>query len=113
MVYFVILCYNLLTGFAEPSTEERNILMLHIISNEEEYYDEMPFSYSLESFVKSNSEYSWWFKECICNGDDSYTVIFNSFITPEYRNFLLSVHVTKIDSSYNFKITKEVTELSD
>ncbi len=87
--------------------------MLHIISDENEYYDEMPFSYSLESFVKSNSKYSWWFKECIINSEGSCTVMFNSFITPEYRNFLLSVHVTKTEDSYNFKITKEVTELSD
>ncbi len=87
--------------------------MRYIISDEEEYHDEMPFSYPLESFVKSNSMYSWWFKECILNGDGSYTVLFSSFITPEYRNFLLSVHVTKTESSYNFKITKEVTELSD
>ena len=27
MVYFVMLCYNLLTGFAEPSTKERRMFV--------------------------------------------------------------------------------------
>lgn len=87
--------------------------MRNIISDEEEYIEEMPFSTSLETFIKNNSKHKWWFKECILNGDGSYTIVFNSYVTPEYKNFLLSVHVTKANNSYSFEITKEVTELSD
>ena len=86
--------------------------MRRIIFDEDEFDEEFPFSYSLKRFVKENSKYSWWFKDCCLNGDGSYIVTFDSFATPEYSNFLLSVRVDKVDGSYTFKITKEITTLS-
>jgi hypothetical protein len=84
-----------------------------IIRDEEKYYDEMWFAYSLDEFIKVNSPNRWWFKDCTTNGDNAYFVTFKSYITPEYSNFELNVRVKVLpDRTYSFEIVREVTELT-
>ena len=86
--------------------------MSRIIRNKDKFYKEIPFAYSVTDFANSNSEYHWWFDKCILDGDDSYVIFFKSYMTPEYKDFLLVVRATKVGDSYDFKITKKVTTLS-
>jgi len=72
------------------------------------------FSTGLDLYVQSISgENKWWFDKCYVDVlEDKYFVFFKSYITPEYRNFSLTVTVEKIGTDYEFKHGKPVTDLA-
>jgi len=82
-------------------------------TSEEEMLENTLFYNELLEFVKSISgKNMWWFKECYKQLDNRYAVIFSSYATPEYRNFLLSISVNKENGKYQFKVVKQVTDLA-
>lgn len=71
------------------------------------------FASELLDFVESISGNNrWWFEEGYWNKqEDTYSVIFKSYITPEFRKFMLSIYVQKINGKYEFKVLKQITDL--
>lgn len=74
------------------------------------------FSTKLFNFVESISgENRWFFDVCYHNvyeRPNTYQVLFSSYETPEYAKFVLSIYVTHTPNGFEFKITKQVTDLS-
>jgi len=80
--------------------------------NEDDFKDSFSHYHKLIEFVESISGNNrWWFKEAYVNKDDEYNIIFTSYKTPEYRNFLLSIYAKKVEENYVFSITKQITDL--
>ena len=52
--------------------------MHRVIKDKDVFYEEIPFAYSVTDFANSNSEFHWWFDECILDGDGSYVIFFKS-----------------------------------
>ena len=82
-------------------------------TNVDDFKDYFWHYHQLIDFVKSISGNNrWWFKEAYLNEDGDYNIIFASYKTPEYRNFLLSIYAKKVDEDYLFSITKQITDLA-
>lgn len=80
---------------------------------ESKFLEDYRFAYSLLKYVESISgENRWFVDECFENDSGEYWVIFKSYMTPEYKNFLLSIRVTRSGSGWEFYVHKQVTELS-
>ena len=80
--------------------------------NEDDFKDYFPHYLKLYEFVKSiSANNKWWFSEAYLQDNDTYVILFTSYKTPEYRNFLLSVKAEKIDNDYKFTVVKQITDL--
>lgn len=90
--------------------------IIKYFKTEEEFYDNCwMFANKLFDFVESISgDNRWWFDVCYKpdNKEEKYSVIFKSYVTPEFRNFVLSIYVEKVGNEYDFKVMKQVTELA-
>lgn len=87
-------------------------MMIETYKTEEEMWEKTLFYPDLLDFVKSISGYNrWWFSVCYKQDGGRYSVMFTSYETPEYKNFLLSVSVETTQDGYNFKVVKQVTDL--
>ena len=81
-------------------------------TNEEDFICSFSHYRKLSEFVDSISNTNCWlFKEAYLQDNDSYSIIFTSYKTSEYRNFLLSIHAEKVNEDYVFSITKQTTDL--
>jgi len=87
--------------------------MFKHFTNEEDFQDYFWDYHKLIKFVESISgDNRWWFKEAYSTEKDVYNVLFTSYKTPEYRNFLLSIYIEKANEDFTFRITKQITELA-
>ena len=82
-------------------------------TNEEDFLEYFAEYYSkLIEFVESVSGNNrWWFEEAYLQDNSTYSILFTSYKTPEYRNFLLSTQAEKINDNYKFSIVKQITDL--
>ena len=82
-------------------------------TSEEDFIDYFHHYQKLIEYVKSISgDNYWWFEEAYAQENNEYSILFTSYKTPEYRNFLLSINAEKIDDDYRFSITKQITDLT-
>ncbi len=94
---------------------EVGLMAFKLFTNEDDFIYSFQHYHKLIKFVESISgDNRWWFKEASTSAHDkgAYNVIFTSYKTPEYRNFLLSIHAEKVDGDYTFRITKQITDLA-
>lgn len=78
-----------------------------------QFLDDFPFAGALLKYVEHISgENRWFIDECIDTGMGEYWAIFKSYLTPEFRNFILSIRVVHSDSGWDFSVHKQVTELA-
>lgn len=91
------------------------IQIVTVFRKEKEFEDKCWFfAIGVQNFVQSISGDNRWFFD-VCYKDDReerYSVIYRSYATPEYRNFVLSIGVRRIGDDYEYKIVKQVTELA-
>jgi hypothetical protein len=87
--------------------------MPEVITDKEEYQWRCPFAFELDDYVNSISgENRWFFDKCSYSlwSDDKYSVTFKSYDSPEYRNFLLSISVSRNGSNWDFSIHKKIID---
>lgn len=84
-----------------------------LIDNEEEFEYECSFSFKTLEYVDKiieKDDVRWWFDRCYANWEDEvHFVLFTSYITEEYKDYVLSIKVTKEPTGqYDFSIQKKV-----
>lgn len=85
-----------------------------IYKTEEEFIDNCPCASSILKFVAGikNTDVIWFFDVCYVNYiDNRYSVIFKSYITEEFKDYLLSVEVIQENKKCNIRIIKKVDNL--
>lgn len=75
-----------------------------------DYFRDYPKLYKFVESISGNNR--WWFNDASVNEDGNFNIIFTSYKTPEYRNFLLSIYAKKVNKDYVFSITKQITNLA-
>lgn len=86
---------------------------LNGLEAEMEFTEDYLFAGALLEYVKGISgENCWFIDECIKNNDGEYWAIFRSYRTPEYKDFILSIHISHADTGWKFTVGKQVTRLS-
>lgn len=86
---------------------------LNGLEAEMKFIEDYLFASALLEYVKGISgENTWFLDECIENNSGEYWVSFKSYDSPEYKNFVLTVHVAHTDSGWDFSVQKQVTTLA-
>lgn len=85
-----------------------------VIKDEDEFLYECPFAFDAINYadkLAKEENIHWYFKECYVNqADNIYFVIFDSYITEEYKDYLLSLKVVEIlENKYDISIQKKTT----
>lgn len=87
----------------------------HLIKNEQEFTDRCPCAYRILEFVDSikDTDARWFFDLCYYDYfEQRFSVIFKSYITEEYKDYVLSVAAKKTeDGNYDIRIIKKVDNL--
>lgn len=94
------------------------ILFNQIYRTEEDFLDKCPCGYKIIKFVENikDTDVLWFFDICYSYYDrilkvETHQAIFKSYITEEYKDYVLSIKAEKIDGSYSLSITKKVDNL--
>jgi hypothetical protein len=92
-----------------------------VYRTKEEFEDNCLCAYAIIDYVEThyNTAYiKWFFDRCYDHSTDwdkkeIYTVIFTSFDTPDYKDYVLSIQAVKTDNGYEFNLIKKVDNLSN
>lgn len=91
-------------------------IYINVYRTEQEFWDSCGhFAGDLFKYIELISgDNSWWFKKAYKPylDKDYYSVIFKSYENPAYKNFVLSVEVIKLNGKYEFKVLKQITDLT-
>jgi hypothetical protein len=81
-----------------------------VFKKEEEFEDECPCAYRIYKYVETiETDVKWWFHRAYDDYDeDKYTVIFTSYITEEYKDYILSVEAKRINNEWQYRIIKKI-----
>lgn len=85
-----------------------------IYRTEKEFRDKCPCYYAILEFIDNikDTDVRWFFDVGYAfYPEKRYCIIFKSYITPEYEDYVLSVESTKVNDTYNIKIVKKVDNL--
>lgn len=89
--------------------------MSHIYKNEDDFFDKCPCAYRILNFVDSikDTDVHWFFDVCYYDQfDKRYSVIFKSYETEEFKNYVLSVEAKETENNdYSIRIIKKVDNL--
>ena len=87
----------------------------HIINNMDDFLEYCPCANQIISFVESieDTNVLWFFSICYYTDyDNRFTVFFKSFITHEYKDYLLSVEAKLNDKdTFDIRLLKKVDNL--
>ncbi|AKN32339.1 hypothetical protein Ccar_16300 [Clostridium carboxidivorans P7] len=85
-----------------------------IMTTEEEFEDECICAYGILNFVdRVESDVKWWFNVAYYDDyENKYIVIFKSYITEEYKDYILSIEVKKVNDSWEYKVLKKIDGLT-
>lgn len=85
-----------------------------IIKTEDDFLEYCPCSYRIIKYVDSvKSDVRWFFDACYYEMfDNSYSVIFKTYINEEYKNYVLSISATYSDNSWVIKLFKKIDGLT-
>lgn len=88
--------------------------MTWIMKTEEEFTDNCECAYKVLNFIDNiETDVRWWFNIAYYNQfDNAYNVLFTSYITEEYKDYVLSIYAIKKDGEWNLRITKKVDGLT-
>ncbi len=86
----------------------------HVFSTEEEFTDECPCAYGVLNFVNTvETDVRWWFSVAYYNDvSNFYSIIFKSYITDEYKDYVLSVQANYVYDKWVYKVYKKVDGLT-
>jgi len=86
-----------------------------IYRNEEHFFDECPCAYQILYFVDSikDTDARWFFDRAYSDyeNEERHAVIFKSYITQEYKDYVLSVEAKKKNDGYDIRLLKKVDNL--
>lgn len=83
-----------------------------VIKDKDEFIDECAFAFDAMDYadrLAQSENIRWFFKECYANCEEQiHFVIFDSYITEEYKDYLLSLKVVKNQNNkYDISIQKK------
>lgn len=90
-------------------------MLCRIMKTEEEFEDNCRCAYSILDYVdKIDTDVRWWFDTSYSHDFDSkrYTTIFKSYITEEYKDYVLSIESNLVNDKWEHKIIKKVDGLT-
>lgn len=85
-----------------------------IYKSEELFLDECPCAYQLLNFVDNikDTDVRWFFDVGYAYyKEDKYYVIFKSYVTDEYKDYVLSIEAAGKDGKYDIRIIKKIDNL--
>jgi hypothetical protein len=86
-----------------------------IMKTEEEFTDNCICAYGILNYVDTiNTDVRWWFDVSYCHDVDEkrYSTIFKSYITDEYKDYVLSIESNLINDKWEHRIFKKVDGLT-
>lgn len=85
------------------------------IKNEDDFFEYCPCAFHILNFVNEikDTDVKWFFERCIYHHDEeSFYVLFKSYMTDEFKDYALSVAAEKTESDkYTIRIIKKVDNL--
>lgn len=93
-------------------------MLKQIYNTEEDFLDNCSCCYAILDFVENikNTDTRWFFEKCYSRYDkdsdyEEHYVIFKSYITEEFKDYILSIKVIKLSESYSIHIVKKIDNL--
>ncbi len=85
----------------------------NIMKTEDDFYEYCPCASKLIRYADSvKTDARWFFDICYYEQfSNCYTAFFKSYITDEFKDYVLSLSATKTDTDWNIKIVKKVDGL--
>lgn len=84
-----------------------------ILSTEDEFTEYCPCAYKVLNFVSQlETDALWFFDVCYNNYEvNTYSVIFKSYVTDEYKDYIVSIQATKADKAWDIELFRKVDGL--
>ena len=84
-----------------------------VLKTEEDFTDYCPCSCKILELAESmKTDAMWFFDSCYSNYiRHSYFVTFKSYVTDEYKDYILTIQAIKIDDEWDIKVIKKVDNL--
>jgi hypothetical protein len=84
-----------------------------VYSTEKEFKENCPISYKIYDFVNSIESDTRWFFDVgyAFYRERKYQILFTSYITEEYKDYLLSIEAQIINNDVTIKIFKKIDNL--
>lgn len=86
-----------------------------IMKTEEEFTDNCICAYGVLNYVNNiDTDVRWWFDVAYCHDFDKkrYSTIFKSYITDEYKDYVLSIESKLVNDKWEHRIFKKVDGLT-
>jgi hypothetical protein len=101
--------------FVESGNHKGGLQMRRVIFKSElDFLENCPCAYKILNFVDSieDTDVRWFFDYGVGDYDEkTYQIIFKSYITPEFKDYVLSIKAEWKDGTYDIKLVKKVDNL--